>query len=219
MGGTYRVRLEDGVEMGPLDVQMLRSWYQQGMVDQETRVRPAGKKQWVRLRDAVDIRGWQVSGWSAGDAAEADEVDEGSGPEEWRTYAGSVVFFLTAAAAGFFVLFPDRWIPSLAVAPWREIALGHVVLGLLLVRGWEPARKLVRILICVAAFALFPLAGAALVLGLPPAALAVLFSAWVMASGMFFFLSGRSLPTRSAVLSLLWALAGAWGVGFFGLIR
>jgi uncharacterized protein DUF4339 len=220
MGGTYRVRLEDGVEMGPLDDQMLRSWFQQGMVDPDTRVRPAGKKQWVRLRDAVDIRDWEVHGWSGdGSGDDVYEGDEGSGPQEWRTYVGSVVFFLAAAGAAFFAFFPDRWLPSLAMAPWREIALGHVALGLLLVRGWEPARKLVRVLICVLAFALFPVAGAALVLGLPGRALAVLFSAWVMGSGMFFFLTGRALPTRNAVLSLLWALAGAGGVGFFGLIR
>jgi hypothetical protein len=213
------VRLEDGVEMGPLDAQMLRSWYQQGMVDRDTRVRPAGKKEWVRLRDAVDISGWTVTGWNGGAAGGEEEAEADGAPQAWRTYAGSALCFAAAAGAGYFLLHPERWLASLGLAPWREIALVHVLLGLLLVRGWESGRKAVRVLICLLTFCLFPLAGFVLVQGAHGPALAVLFSAWVMGSGLFFLLSGRSLPWRSAVLSLLWALAGAGGVGYFGLIR
>jgi hypothetical protein len=219
---SYRVRLEDGVEMGPLDLQMLRSWYQQGMVDRDTPVRPAGQKRWVRLRDAVDVNGWKVTGWSRGAGVADDEEDtEGSQetPQQWRTVVASVVAFLTAAAGGYFLFFPDRWLPALAAAPWREITLVQVLLGLLLVRGWEATRKAARILIFVLTFSLFPVAGLLLVQGASSQAFAVLGSAWVMGSGLFFFLAGRAMSWKSAALSLLWVLAGAGGVGYFGLVR
>jgi hypothetical protein len=226
MAGAFKVRLQDGSEVGPLDIQMMRSWYQQGLVDGNSQVLPSGKQKWVRLAQAVDLQDW--SGGAApirakpgmDDDPEGDLYDgeEEAGPQAWRTYVGSALCFLAAAGAAYFAFFPDRWLPSLAVAPWKELALAHVALGLLLVRGWDNGRKLVRVLLFLMTFSLFPLAGFVLVQGGGQAALVVMASAWIMGSGLFFFLSGRDLHWRSAALCLLWVLAGAAGVGYFGFV-
>jgi len=39
---VYKVRLDDGMEVGPLDGEMIRSWYQQGMVNPDTALRAQG---------------------------------------------------------------------------------------------------------------------------------------------------------------------------------
>ena len=36
---AFKVRLEDGMEVGPLDGEMLRSWYQQGLIKRTPRGR------------------------------------------------------------------------------------------------------------------------------------------------------------------------------------
>ena len=222
MGTAFKVRLQDGTEMGPLDPGMLRSWYQQGLINRESKVRLSGKKQWVRLVDAVDIEDWGAAGGNTArerDESAEEELEEPAGPQTWRTYAASALFFLGAVGAGYFVLNPDRWLPALRQAPWREIALGFVLLGLLLVRAWEPMRKLTRVLVFLLTFSLFALAAPVLMEhGLHWRALGVLASAWVMGSGLFFFLAGRALPWTSVALCLFWVLAGAAGVGVLGFV-
>jgi hypothetical protein len=222
MGAAFKVRLDDGSEMGPLDPGMVRSWYQQGLINRESKVRPTGKKQWVRLVDVFDIEDWGPAG---GDTRRADEdgaeeeFEEPAGPQTWRTYAASALFFLGAVGAGYFVLHPDQWLPALRQAPWREIALGFVLFGLLLVRGWEPMRKVARVLIFLLTFSLFALAAPVLMEhGLHWRALGVLACAWVMGSGLFFFLAGRALPWTSVAMCLFWVLAGAAGVGVLGFV-
>jgi len=92
MAGAYKVRLEDGVEVGPLDVEMLRSWWQQGMLNRDTKVKAQGGKSWRPLGEAVDIQDWGASGVSGtsrgsgprGGEAPADvdfEDDEEAGPQ------------------------------------------------------------------------------------------------------------------------------------------
>jgi hypothetical protein len=48
--------------------------------------------------------------------------------------------------------------------------------------------------------------------------IAILVSAWVMGSGLFFFLAGRPLRWSSIAMCLFWILAGAAGVGYLGLV-
>src|SRR6185369_8030328 len=161
---AFKVRLEDGSEMGPLDMEMLRSWYHQGLVTRGSKVRRTNGKQWVPRTDAVDISAWGGAGATKGHEAEAEEeVEEYSDdPQRWRIFLASVLFFLVAAGAGYFAMFPDRWIPALKEAPWREIALGQVVIALLLVTGSDMGRKVARVLVFLLTFSLFwILAGAA----------------------------------------------------------
>src|SRR6188474_1317071 len=105
---AFKVRLEDGSEMGPLDMEMLRSWYQQGLVTRVSQVRRTNGKQWVPLADAVDISAWGPAGGTKGRKEEAEEEIEeyGVDPQRWRIFLASVLFFLVAAAAGYFAWFP-----------------------------------------------------------------------------------------------------------------
>jgi hypothetical protein len=122
-----------------------------------------------------------------------------------------------AAAAGYLAFFPDRWTPALAPTPWKEIALGAAVLALALMRGWPIGRMFARVVMLVAAFALFPLAGLLIAQGIRGTPLLVLVSAWVLASGFFAFL-GSVLATSRAIVWLLTILLGAAGIYFFGYV-
>ena len=222
---AYKVRLDDGMEVGPLDGEMLRSWYQQGMIKPQTKIRAQNSKRWVALSDTFDISDWGPSGGasSAAERAQAEEelealeAAEGYAPQKWRTFFACVLFLVAAAGAGYFVLYPERWHPILRpLTPWKEIALGFIAVGLLLVRGWDPMRKLVRVILFLATVALFPLAELLIFRGVSWRSLFVFIPAVVMGFGMFFFLSGRHMRWTRIVLSLIWVLAGAAGVVYLG---
>ena len=228
MAGAFKVKLDDGMEVGPLDGEMLRSWYQQGMIKRETKIRAKGSKQWVPLGDTFDISDWGAAGSSTGsavarsgsravadDSGEDDEPLAESGPQVWRTYAACAVFFLLACAAAYFSLFPAVWKTPPDV-PWMEIALGFVALGLLLVRGWDPARKIVRVVTLLLTLGLFPLAEVLIFRGVPWRSLVVLVPAVAMGFGLFFFLSARYKPWPRVALNLFWIAAGAAGVILLG---
>src|SRR5687767_8255319 len=114
MAAAFKVRLEDGMEVGPLDGEMIRSWYQQGMIKRDTKIRAKGSKQWVRLGDTFDISDWgtdnspaSASARAAARAAGAESYDDddagdfdAAGPQTWRTFVACGLFFLLAAAAG-----------------------------------------------------------------------------------------------------------------------
>jgi len=101
--------------------------------------------------------------------------------------------------------------------PWREIALAALVLALSLVRGWSAGRVFARIVMLLAAFALFPLAGLLIAQGVRGLPLLVLLSAWVVASGFFAFL-GAAVPNANAILYLVTILLGAAGLFYFGYV-
>ena len=219
---AYKVRLEDGMEVGPLDGEMLRSWYQQGMINAQTKIRAQNSRRWVKLGDTFETADWgPSSATAAGRAAAEEELEaleaaEGYAPQTWRTFMACALFFLLAVACGYFVLHPDRWHPVLRGTPWREIALGFLVAGLMLVRGSDLLRKLVRAIVMIATLALFPFAELLIFRGVPWRSLFVLIPAVVMGFGLFFFLSGRYMRWTRIVLSLIWVLAGAAGVVYLG---
>lgn len=219
MGVAFKVRLDDGVEVGPLDVEMLRSWYQQGMIHAKSQVRPAGKKQWVRLSDVADVSDWEDPAEGAGGD---EDVFEDLGPQTWRQYLVAAIFFGGAAASAYFLFFPQTWTPALAGAPWREIALGHALLGLMLVRGWETTRKVVRVVVGLLTFSLIPLAGVALFDGTQlrfhVGVVAILTAAWIIGSAIFFLLAGHAMRWPGIALCLFWITAGAATIGYFGYV-
>jgi hypothetical protein len=225
MAAAFKVRLEDGMEVGPLDGEMLRSWYQQGLIKRNSEIRAKGSKRWVRLSDTFDISDWGPATPSAGGRpraedlagldADDEELIDDAAPQTWRTYVACALFFLLAATAGYFSIFPAQF-RTLPHAPWREIALGFVLLGLLLVRGWEPMRKVVRALVLILTLGLFPLAEVMIFHGVPWRSLVVLVPAVVMGFGLFFFLSGRYKPWFRIAANLFWIAAGAAGVLMLG---
>ena len=210
----FRVRLDDGSEMD-LDSDMVRSWHDQGLIRGDTPMRAPGSKSWKRMDEVVEMRGWRESGRA--DEDDVEEVAGPAGPQVWRSYVASALMFVAAGAAAYLWFFPDRWTPALAPTPWREIALGALVLGLSLVRGWPVGRMFARVVMLLAAFALFPLAGLLIAQGVRGVPLLVLLSAWVVASGFFAFL-GAAVATASAILFLVTILLGGAGVYYFGCV-
>ena len=211
----FRVRLDDGSEMD-LDSNMVRSWYDQGLIRGDTPMRAPGSRNWKRMDEVVEMRGWGPS-----DAGPEDVYDEDSpaaaGAQKWRSFVASGLMFAVAAAAAYLWFFPERWTPALAPTPWKEIALGALVLALALVRGWPVGRMFARVVMLLAAFALFPLAGLLIAQGVRGLPLLVLLSAWILASGFFAFL-GAVVATSSAILFLIAILLGAAGIAYFGYV-
>ncbi|HEV7500905.1 MAG TPA: hypothetical protein VGQ33_12920, partial [Vicinamibacteria bacterium] len=109
-------------------------------------------------------------------------------------------------------------LPALRDAPWREIALAQLLFAVMLVRGGERMRQVVRVLVFLLTFSLFAVAAFVVVQGLHWRALAILAAAWVMGSGLFFFLAGRALAWTSVAMCLFWIVAGAAGVGALGFV-
>ena len=217
MAKGFRVRLDDGSEMD-LDSDMVRSWYDQGLIHGDTPMRAPGSKNWRRMDEVVEMRGWKESPDRAGRVGEDDDEAAGpAGPQKWRSYVASALLFAAAGAAGYMAFFPERWTPALAPVPWREIALGALVLALSLVRGWPIGRIFTRVVMLLAAFALFPLAGLLIAQGVRGLPLIVLLCAWVVASGFFAFL-GVAVATANAILFLVTILVGAAGVFYFGYV-
>jgi len=217
MAKGFRVRLDDGSEMD-MDGDMVRSWYDQGLIHDRTPMRAPGSKNWKRMDEVVEMRGWKQSGRAEDTGDEGDVEAAGpAGPQRWRSYVGSLLMFVAAGAAAYLWFFPERWTAVLAPAPWREIALGALVLALSLIRGWSIGRVFARVVMLLAAFALFPLAGLLIAQGVRGLPLLVLLSAWVVASGFFAFL-GASVATVNAILYLVTILLGAAGVAYFGYV-
>src|SRR5262245_23953719 len=133
MAQLHKVRLSDGIELGPVDVATLRSWFEGGTIQKHSMVQPVGSKKWVRLMDVVKIDGWQMPGPASQKAKKASAAkspagapaagERGGAPPRWRTVLAAVFMLCGAAGAGFFALFPERWLSTLHLAPWREIAL------------------------------------------------------------------------------------------------
>jgi hypothetical protein len=232
MAQQHKVRLSDGIELGPVDLDTLRSWFEGGTIKKDSMVQPAGTKKWVRLMDAVQIGGWRMpdpvaakskkSGSSkpgSAESAAAPSARRAGPPPRWRTVLAALLLLSGAAGAGFFALFPERWLASLHLTPWREIGLGLFAMGLALVREWEPARKLVRVLTFLLTVALFPLAGIVWVEGVRGDGLLVLASALLLGAALFALLTGARLSALAATACLLLALAGGAGIAYFGSLR
>ena len=230
MAGKFKVKLSDGIEMGPVDVDTLRSWYEGGTIKKDSMVQSVGTKQWKRLMDAVSIDRWQMpepakpkSGKKdkAGKTAAAQTSDRpvfAAPAQRWRTALASALFMLAAAGAAYLSFFPQLWISSLRLAPWREIALASFALGLALVRGWEPARMLVRMLMLLLTFALFPLAGILWVEGVRGSGLLVVVCALLLGAGFFALLARAHQTGLVATACIVAILAGAAGIVYFGVL-
>lgn len=224
MAKQHKVRLPDGIEIGPVAMDTLRSWYEGGTIKKDSMVLAVGSKKWVRLMDAVQIDRWQMPspvphrgarGASAQASVAAGER-EAAPTQRWRTVLAAALLLLAACGSGYLAFFPERWLASLPLAPWREIALGFLAMGLALVRGWELTRKLVRALMVVLSFGVFPLAGIAWVEGVRGEGLVVLACAWVLGTGFFALLSRGRLTAVTSAACVLLVLSGAFGIGYFG---
>jgi uncharacterized protein DUF4339 len=215
----YKVKMKDGTQLGPLDDEMLRSWYEQGMITKDSPIKGPGVPSWTPLGKAVDIGDWPSAAGARRAAGEFDAEElEARGPQRWRTRLAGMFLVLAAVGAGFWALLPARFTREIHDVPWWPITAALAVLGVLLLPGWELARKLIRVLALLAAIALFPIAGILIAEGVRGKGLVVLAAAWLLLSGLFALLAGGALRIVALLLSILFVLAGAAGVGYFGFV-
>jgi hypothetical protein len=234
MAAGYKVRLGDGSEIGPLDMDMVKSWYQGGLIDSDSPVQRAGSNRWTTLGEAVNLQDWggRTSGGSgsgkkairskdAGGRSGRSRVDDGestSAPlsESWGTRVAGILFFVLSAGAGFCAWKPESVIPAFDGAPWLEIALGLLAFGLATIPGWELGRKATRIGVLLVGIALLPLTGILLAQGLRGTPLIVLGCVWIIASTLFAFLADPVPGWLKAGLCLLIVGAAGYGIVRYG---
>jgi hypothetical protein len=237
----FKLRLPDGSEIGPMDLQAVKDWYRQGLVGKDDMVLKPGTTRWIPLRQAIALdddastRPVSPAGASAALRAAVREAAAAprptatpvgrapvtarpaAGGESRRTVLGGALLLAGALAPAFFAFFPARALPALDRAPWREIALGLAALGLLLIRGWELSRKAVRLLLVVAAVTLFPVTGILIAQGVRGAALLVVGCAFAFLLGLVVLLAGGHQGLLRVAPSVLLILAAGAGVVRFGL--
>ena len=234
MRGGYKVRISDGSEIGPMDLAALQTWLAQGLIDGDSPVMGPGSRSWVPLSSLPELQRTLSatqpvsSRGSKRNAANArldtlDDDDEaydtgesGGGFDRLRILAVGIVLLAVAAAFGYLTWRPERALPALDGAPWLQLALGALALGLALLPGWDFARRAVRIVLLLVAFALFPIAGILIAQGERGSALLTLGSAWFLVSGLFALLA-PTLGWAGLALALLPVLAGGYGAVRFGL--
>ncbi len=229
----FKVRLGDGSEIGPMDLVALQTWLSQGLVDQDSPVMRPGTRKWVPLASVPELkglagpsrRGSRSPGKSAplrtlpaARGGRGDDLGQQPQPDRldrWRTAGVGVLLLAIGALLAIPVFLPAVALPALDAAPWLQLALGGFALGLALLPGWELARKVVRGVLFLAAFALFPVAGILLAQGERGKALLVVGSAWLLVSGLLVLLA-PSLGRGRLAVALAPVLLGLVGVVHFG---
>jgi hypothetical protein len=215
----YKVRIADGSEIGPMDQQAVRNWYDQGLLESDSPVLPPGAKHWVPLAKAMDLVDLRGRRGAAAPAGRAEPTDDGSVSYEWPLRIAGAIALLAAAGAAFFWWTPERFTPVLDMTPWRDIALGFLAAGLLLAPAWWWARRLGQLVTLLAACAVLPLAGILVVEGVRGRPLAAMACASLLCAALFALLTARPRPWWKPALATLLALAAGAGVGYFGLVE
>jgi len=225
MGG-WKVRLGDGSEIGPMDLSALRTWIAQGLVDGDSPVMRPGSRKWVALGTLDELKGLVGASSPKAGTRRGRSRREPSEPEPaWdegptsvdllRVRLVGVLLLVASAAFAALAWRPAQASPIFDGAPWPQVALGALALGLALLPGWDLARRGVRIVLLLVAFALFPLAGILIAQGERGAGLLALASVWLFASGLAALLPRTQSPA-GAVVALVVVLAAGYGVFRFG---
>jgi uncharacterized protein DUF4339 len=228
-----KVRLADGSEVGPLDSTALREWYDQGLIDNDTPALAEGTRNWGPLSKVVDTSTWRQDltrrpAASRGRAAEPERERGGRGRAEqvessagstgrWRSILAGALLLAGAGLAGFLYFRPELWTKHLAEAPWREIALGLLAVGLLLLPGWSWGRRIARLASVLASIGALAWMGPVVAQGSDRTALLILAVTAVLAFALSIFLS-PSLSILASIVSLLVILAAGYGIGYLGYV-
>lgn len=217
----YTVRLGDGSEIGPMDLDALKTWQVQGLIDGDSPVRPPRSRKWVPLATLPEFKG-KVRRKARGKKDTADDVEAEAAPpreptsiDDWRVRVIGVLMLALAGCVGFLAWRPDVVRPAFDGAPWLEIALGTLAAALLVLPGWPVGRRIVRGLLMLAAFVLFPLTGILIAQGERGVALLALGCVFVLIGGLVALL-GRAVGWAGVVLGVLTLGGGAYGAYHFG---
>lgn len=233
MASGLKVRLDDGSEVGPLEMVMVRSWYEQGLINSESAVQRSGSKSWMKLSQAVDLRAWgnlaaapkkavrKASQAAPGTRAKAearDQVTSDRPPlaEHWGTSLAGLLLLVGAGAAVFLDFHPQDVVSPLDRAPFWPVALGLLACALALLPGWEWSRKIVRVAALVVAILAFPLLGILFAQGVRGAALLAVLGTVVLFFALFAFLAEPAPHWAKAALGLAAVLGGGLLAGYFG---
>ena len=235
MASGLKVRLDDGSEVGPLEMVMVRSWYEQGLINSESAVQRSGSKSWTKLAQAVDLRAWgdlaaaptkkkavrkhsQAAPGTRGKADDRDASPRERPPlsEHWGTSLAGLVLLVCTGAAGFFSLHPQDVISPLDRAPFWPVALGLLACALALLPGWEMSRKVVRVASLLLAILAFPLLGILFAQGVRGSALLAVAGVVVLFFALFAFLAEPAPQWAKAALGLVAVAGGAVLAGYFG---
>jgi hypothetical protein len=234
MASGLKVRLDDGSEVGPLELAMVRSWYEQGLINAESAVQRSGSKSWTKLSQAIDLRAWggfavtpkkavrsksQAAPGSRGRLEAQSRQSRGSShsfADHWGTSIAGLPLLVAAAAAGYLYWNPQDVVAPLDRAPWWPIALGLLAAALALLPGWELSRKIGRGLALMLAIASFPLLGILFAQGVRGPALLATLGCFAFFMALFAFLHDPAPRWMRAALGLLAIVAGGSAVGYFG---
>lgn len=217
----YKVRLADGSEIGPMDLQSVRNWYAQGLLDADSPILKPDSAKWSRVADVIevlDLRAPRRSG-SAGTGPIEARTTPGHVSYEWPMRVAAVFAILAAAGAGYFWWFPRRFTPAIDPIPWREMGLGLIATGLLLALGWGWARRVGQLVALLATAALPVLAGILVVEGVRGRPLLAILAAFVFTAGLFALLTVWPSRWFKPALAGLVAAAGLAGIGYFGIVE
>ena len=218
MGG-YKVRLDDGSEIGPLDLASVRSWYNDGLINPESMVLAPGSRRWAHLRQAIDIRAWGGATLRAGTRKRAAPAvresvgytsrERGDGRvQRLRAPLAGVLFIVGAALAGFWVFWPEQQRAALHGWPWPQIGLGLLALGLSLFVRPHITRRLVFGVLLLSGIAALAMIGVLVVEKAPPIAYIVLGGGILACFGFVALLEGPSGSWLRTVLGSLAVIAG-----------
>jgi len=124
----YKVRLGDGSQIGPLEREMLRSWYGQGLITAESPVLRPGSARWAPLGEAMDIRDWEAPAPAASSRRRSPPAGAAGFEPAPARPSGT-----RARGRGL----PASWIGA---SP-RTLALSAAVAGILAVAFWAVALR------------------------------------------------------------------------------
>lgn len=226
MASGYKVRIADGSEIPDMDLASVKSWYAQGLLNKDSPVLKPGSSRWSTLGQVLDLKGGpsaasRPSGRNGGAGSRAraehgrDFTIDVPEPSRWRTQVAGGMLLLLAAVLGYFAFRKQDVRVELQDAPWTEIALVFVALGLGLVAGWEAGRKIVRVALFVLAFLLFPAAGILIAQGVRGLALLAVLGAWLCLSGFIALLAGEDVSWARVALAFLPILGGGAAFVYF----
>ncbi len=220
----YKIRLTDGSEIGPMDLAALRTWIAQGAVDGTSLVMQPGTRRWVPLGSLKEFQNLvgpprRTTKRSSSRGAASDEADPGfeGNPgwrDRWRHLAVAFLLLAAAGAFGWLAYRPEDAVTVYDDAPWLQMALGALALGLALLPRWDLARRGVRALLLLVSFAPFPLLGVLLAQGQRGSALLALASLWAFALGLWALLAPLARLANIALALLLVAVGGVGAVRF-----
>jgi hypothetical protein len=157
MASQYRVRLDDGSEIGPLDLESLKSWYRQGLIGDASPVLREGARGWTPLGQMFPGVDWRGGGRApaaprggpprrARPKATAPR-ETAAAPAKRRLYllVGLAALAVVGAAIALTTLRPRRSEGDAKVIEWasheRRIADDDIGFAIDLPEGWRALTK------------------------------------------------------------------------------